>query len=126
MRPPSKNRPFYMYLSFRAPHRPNSHSLDIDPENPDEHMPYLSLGKPAEQIKQFDQFIGNIMNHLHQLDVADNTLVFFTSDNGPDQGAFNLFNRFGHLRMVSMRGKKASVYEGKIFTIFDQTLGQYF
>ena len=29
-----------------------------------------------------------------------------------EKGAFNLFNRFGHLRMVSMRGKKASVYEG--------------
>ena len=101
-----------MYMSFRAPHRPNSHSLDIDEDNPEEHMPYLSLGKPAEQLKQFDQFIGNIMRELHRLQVADNTLVFFTSDNGPDQGAFNLFNRFGHLRMTTMRGKKASVYEG--------------
>ena len=75
-----------MYLSFRAPHRPNSHSLDIDPKNPNPHMPYLSLGKPAEQLKQFDQFVGNIMKKLHDLQIADNTLIFFTSDNGPDQG----------------------------------------
>jgi len=44
--------------------------------------------------------------------VADNTLIFFTSDNGPDQGAFNMANRYGHMRMATMRGKKASVYEG--------------
>ena len=108
----NENQPFFLYLSFRAPHRPYSHDYDFDPEDPMAHMPYTALGKPGEQLGIFDSYIGKVMKSLHDLDIADNTLVFFTSDNGPDQGAFNLFNKMGHMRMVTMRGKKASVYEG--------------
>ena len=100
------NQPFFMYLSFRAPHRPSSHNLTFDPENPTEFMPHMAFGKPGEQFYQFDQFVGNVMQTLHDLDYADNTLVFFTTDNGPDQGAFNMANRWGHMRMGTMRGKK--------------------
>ena len=81
----SGNKPFFLYLSFRAPHRPNSHNLTFDASNPTEHLPHASIGKPGEQFVQFDEFIGNIMKRLHDLQVADNTLIFFTSDNGPDQ-----------------------------------------
>ena len=108
----TENQPFFLYLSFRAPHRPYSHEYDFDPEEPDAHMPYTALGKPGEQLGLFDKYIGKVMKSLHDNKIADNTLVFFTSDNGPDQGAFNLFNKMGHMRMVTMRGKKASVYEG--------------
>ena len=52
------------------------------------------------------------MKRLQDLKVADNTFIVFTSDNGPDQGGLNLLNKMGHLRMVTMRGRKASVYEG--------------
>ena len=106
------NKPFFLYLSFRAPHRPYSHNLTYDPENPTEHLPHASIGKPGEQFSVFDKYVGNVMKTLHDLEVADNTLIFFTSDNGPDQGAFQMANRFGHMRMATMRGKKASVYEG--------------
>jgi len=33
------------------------------------------------------------MKTLQDLKVADNTLIFFTSDNGPDQGMFHTYNR---------------------------------
>lgn len=105
------NQPFYLYLSFRAPHRPSSHNLTYDENNPTEHLPHASIGKPGEQLGLFDEYIGNVMKALHDLEVADNTLIFFTSDNGPDQGAFNMANRYGHMRLTAMRGKKASVYE---------------
>ena len=84
-----KNQPFFMYLSFRAPHRPSSHNLTFDENNPMEFYPHASIGKPGEQLLLFDEYIGTVMKTLHDLEVADNTLVFFTSDNGPDQG--NLF-----------------------------------
>jgi arylsulfatase A-like enzyme len=84
-----KNQPFFMYLSFRAPHRPSSHNLTFDENDPMEFYPHASIGKPGEQILLFDQYIGNVMKTLHDLEVADNTLVFFTSDNGPDQGNCN-------------------------------------
>ena len=78
-----ENLPFFMYLSFRAPHRPFSHNKTF--EEPDDHLPYRSLGKPTEQIGIFDTYVGQIMKTLQGLDIADNTLIFFTSDNGPDQ-----------------------------------------
>lgn len=108
----STNQPFFMYLSFRAPHRPYSHEYVYNPEDPDELMPYTTLGKPGEQLGLFDRQVGNVMLELKKQGVENNTLIFFTSDNGPDQGAFNIFNKLGHMRMVTMRGKKASVYEG--------------
>ena len=58
------------------------------------------------------KYSGQIMKRLQDLKVADNTFIVFTSDNGPDQGGLNLLNKMGHLRMVTMRGRKASVYEG--------------
>ena len=35
-------------------------------------------------------------------------MVIFTSDNGPDASAFEFSNKFGHLRMATLRGKKAA------------------
>ena len=107
-----ENVPFFMYLSFRAPHRPFSHNKTFDEDNPEDHLPYRSLGKPTEQIGIFDKHVGELMTTLHDLDVADNTLIFFTSDNGPDQGMFHTYNRWGHINIGMMRGKKASIYEG--------------
>ena len=70
-------------------------------EDPWDHMPYTSLGKPGEQIGIFDRYVGNVMKRLHDLDVADNTLVFFTSDNGPDQGESHSNNlRFVQLSII--------------------------
>ena len=108
-----QNQPFFMYLSWRAPHRPMSHDWEFDPKDPHDHMPYVSFSKAGEQLGIFDEYMGDVMKTLTDLDVADNTLVVFTSDNGPDQGGYlHLTNKFGHMRMGTMRGKKASVYEG--------------
>ena len=101
-----QNQPFFMYLAFRAPHAPYSHNLTA--EETANFLPYNMLGKPGEQIGLFDLYIGNIMKALHDLQVADNTIVIFTSDNGPDTSGLKLFNKYGHLRMATMRGKKAS------------------
>ena len=56
------------------------------------------------------------MKKLHDLEIAKNTIVIFTADNGPDggrnSGAFNHFNKYNHVRLGMMRGNKASIYEG--------------
>ena len=45
---PEQNKPFFMYLSYRAPHRPNSHDFVYDETNPNEMMPYLEFGKERD------------------------------------------------------------------------------
>ena len=75
-----------MYLSFRAPHAPYSHNM-TEAEIA-EFLPYSLIGKPGEQIGLLDRYIGQIMKTLHDLQIAENTLVIFTADNGPDSSSF--------------------------------------
>ena len=102
----TENKPFFMYLAFRAPHAPHSHNLTA--EELADFLPYSILGKPTEQIGLFDRYIGNIMKTLHDLNVHDNTMVMFTSDNGPDSSSFKSYGQYGHMRTASLRGKKAA------------------
>ena len=59
----NQNRPFFMYLSWRAPHRPMSHDWEFDPKKPWDHMPYVAQGKPGEQLGIFDEYIGTFSIH---------------------------------------------------------------
>ena len=109
VRSADKNKPFFMYLAFRAPHAPYSHNM-TDSEIRD-FLPYSIIGKPGEQIGLLDNYVGQIMAKLEELDVADNTFVVFTSDNGPDSSGFHMFNTMGHIRTAMLRGKKAASKE---------------
>ena len=51
------------------------------------------------------------MAKLHELKIADNTLVFLTSDNGQDSLAFSHM-RFNHFRTTTLRGLKSGNHEG--------------
>ena len=102
-------------MSFRAPHRPYSHNMTLAERS--QFMPYAIKGKSGEQIGLLDRYIGQIMKTLHDLKIAENTLVLFTSDNGPDTSAYKLFNKLGQIRMGTMRGGKHAIYEGTIVTI---------
>ena len=65
-----------------------------------------------------DNYIGQIMAKLEELKVSDNTMVVFTSDNGPDMSGFQGFNTMGHIRTVMLRGKKAaSKLQNKVFQL---------
>ncbi|MGB0774308.1 MAG: arylsulfatase [Akkermansiaceae bacterium] len=66
----------------------------------------------AAMITRMDRYIGNIIAKLKKLGVYDNTLIIFTSDNGPTNaggGGASYFNSAGDLR-----ASKGSFYEGGI------------
>lgn len=66
----------------------------------------------AAMITRLDKMVGQIMDKLEEKGLAENTVVFFTSDNGPhEEGGADpdFFNRDGLLQ-----GKKRSTYEGGI------------
>ena len=60
-----------------------------------------------EVLKEYDKQIGRFMEGLKKLGLDANTIVIFTSDNGPAPS-------FEQIRTNSMRGQKASLYEGGI------------
>ncbi|MHC4875897.1 MAG: sulfatase [Planctomycetota bacterium] len=102
------DKPFYLYMSHYAVHAP----FESDPRFA-EH--YADSGKPknaqafATLIEGMDKSLGDLLDHLDELGVADNTLVFFLGDNGSDAP-------LGHQHEVAcaapLRGKKGAHYEG--------------
>lgn len=101
-------KPFFLYMAHYAVHSP----FQSDPRFA-EH--YKDSGKPAPAqafatlIEGMDKSLGDLLDHLDALGVADNTLVFFLGDNGTDAP-------LGHQHAVAcaapLRGKKGSHYEG--------------
>jgi arylsulfatase A-like enzyme len=102
------NEPFFLYLAHYAVHAP----FQSDPRFADH---YKDSGKPAPAqafatlIEGMDKSLGDILDHLDALGVAENTLVFFLGDNGSDAP-------LGHEHEVAcaapLRGRKGSHYEG--------------
>jgi arylsulfatase A-like enzyme len=108
--------PFFIYLAFTIPHA-NNEAKNKGMEVPDlgefasEDWPDQEKAKAA-MITRLDRDVGRLMALLKKLGIDDNTLVFFTSDNGPHRegGADpDFFDSNGPLR-----GIKRDLYEGGI------------
>ena len=103
-----QDKPFYLYFAQYAVHSPHQ----SDPRFADH---YKDSGKPpqaqnfATLIEGMDKSLGDMLDQLEALGVADNTLVIFLGDNGSDAP-------LGHEHAVAcaapLRGKKGSHYEG--------------
>ena len=76
------------------------------------------MGEYGDFVMQTDHVVGEVLNALKRTGVADNTLVIFTSDNGPevtgevDPGAYDRLKEFGHASMGTLRGAKRDAWEG--------------
>lgn len=101
-------KPFFLHFAHYAVHAP----FESDPRFA---AHYTGSGKPpaaqafATLIEGMDQSLGDLLDHLDALGVAENTLVFFLGDNGTDAP-------LGHEHAVAcaapLRGRKGSHYEG--------------
>ncbi|WP_209330767.1 arylsulfatase [Lunatimonas salinarum] len=102
----NKDTPFFAYISTNAPHGP----LNVPKEYIDLYKDYCEEELP-ERFKRFYGMITNIDDNfkrleqkLQELELTDNTILIFTTDNGT-AGGNRIFD-------AGMRGAKASVYEG--------------
>ncbi|MGB5076108.1 MAG: sulfatase-like hydrolase/transferase, partial [Sphingorhabdus sp.] len=102
----NKNRPFFMYLAYNAPHTPlQALKSDYDalPQIKDHTQRVYGA-----MIRQLDRRIGDVMKKLKDSGLDDNTLVIFTSDNG---GAWYTGITDHNL---PYRGYKGTFFEGGI------------
>ena len=121
----NKDKPFYAMLTYTLPHAelnlPHD-SIYRMYENAFEEVPYDGkMGyhpseKPyasfAAMVTRLDKYVGDVMAELKELGLDKNTIVIFTSDNGPHrEGGANpdYFKSYGPLK-----GVKRDVYEGGI------------
>lgn len=110
----NKDKPFFLFFA--------SHDLHV-PRMPHERFQgKTKLGFRADAIIQLDWCVGELMKTLDRLNLAENTLVVFCSDNGPvmDDGYkdFALEKLGDHRAAGPYSGGKYSVYEGGTRTPF--------
>jgi len=116
----NKDKAFFLYLALTIPHANNrggDNGMDIGMEVPDlgiyadKDWPFAEKGKAA-MITRMDKDIGRVLQLCRNLGIAENTLVIFTSDNGPHKegGAQPEFSNSNG----PLRGIKRDLYEGGI------------
>jgi arylsulfatase len=92
----SKDKPFFLYLATAMPHIPLAASERFRGKSP--------LGPYGDAVEETDWSIGEVMRALSDNGLDDNTLVLFTSDNGPwYQGSAG-----------RLRGRKGETWEGGV------------
>lgn len=100
----SKDKPCFINLwpdDVHTPFVPNP--VDMATNNNDWEKPKAF----RNVLEEFDKQIGRLVEGLKSLDVDKNTIIIFTSDNGPDPS-------YGVERTKGLRGKKGTLYEGGI------------
>ncbi len=110
----NKDEPFFLFFA--------SHDLHV-PRIPHERFQGATpLGFRADSIVQLDWCVGELMKTLDRLDITDDTLIIFCSDNGPvmDDGYADeaLEKLKDHRAAGPFTGGKYSVYEGGTRTPF--------
>lgn len=106
-----QREPFFLQLAYNAPHFPLEAPDDLARKYVE--MGYsLGVSLIYAMIEVMDAGIGRIAEKLDDLGIADNTILIFTSDNGP---AFGSWNGFSQTRYnYGFNGSKGNTYEGGI------------
>jgi len=96
--------PFFLYFPWTSPHAP------IVPT--EEWKGRSAAGPYGDFVAQSDATLGRVLEALEAAGVADDTLVIFTSDNGPEHYAYPRVRNTGHRSMGPLRGLKRDIWEG--------------
>ena len=103
-------KPFFLYLPLTSPHFPVVPAPEFKGKS--------GAGEFGDFVVQTDWTVGQVLDALKRNGVADNTLVIFTSDNGPEitgevnPGAYDRVKQYQHYSMGPLRGAKRDTWEG--------------
>lgn len=109
----NKDKPFFVYLPYYAVHIPLQAKEELIKKYKDIQDPRGEQKNPiyAAMIESLDQNVGKLMQKLNELKLSENTVIFFTSDNGgvtvPEGGITPTSN-------APLRAGKGYLYEGGI------------
>jgi arylsulfatase A len=101
----AKNKePFFLYFAFPSPHAPIIPNDKFDGKS--------QAGAYGDFVYETDDACGQILRALDESGQADNTIVIFTADNGPEKYAYARDVTFDHWSSRPFRGLKRDTYEG--------------
>ena len=90
----NQDEPFFLYLAHKDPHLPFFPSKGFKGKS--------KAGAYGDAVEEFDHSVGEVLNHLDELGLSENTIVIVTSDNGP----------WFEGNPCGLRGRKGQVFEG--------------
>ena len=96
--------PFFLHYLTHAPHTP------IVPA--DQFIGSSQAGLYGDFVVNLDYSLGRLMEVLDECEMTNDTLLVFTSDNGPENTAYARITNSDHLSMGPLRGLKRDLYEG--------------
>ncbi len=96
-------RPFFLYLPLAAPHTPWMPK--------DAYRDQSGAGEYGDFVQMVDAEVGRFLKQLDKNGVFENTIVIFTSDNGP-YWTPEFIDRFDHHAAAHFRGMKGDAWDG--------------
>lgn len=99
----SSEQPFFLYMALPAPHTPWLPLEAFEGKS--------QAGMYGDFTYQVDQSIGQVLDYLEEAGIEEETLVFFSSDNGPVWFAEDV-EKYGHSSVGALAGMKGDAYEG--------------
>lgn len=99
-----KDTPFYLHMTLNSPHLPHVPHPDFAGKNK------ASYGAYADFLEETDYRVGEVLDKLEEHGILNNTLLIYTSDNGPE--GKSKFVNTGLDSTANYKGDKRSLYEG--------------
>lgn len=97
-------QPFFLYFALPSPHAPIIPNEEFDGSS--------EAGAYGDFVFQTDWVVGQVLSAIKTRRLEDNTLVIFSSDNGPEAYAWKRAEDHEHFSMGDFRGLKRDVWEG--------------
>ena len=99
-----QKKPFFLYFAFPSPHAPIVPNKQFHGKS--------KAGAYGDFVFETDWCCGQLLDALKKNGLEENTIVVFTSDNGPERYAYARDAKFKHWSAAPFRGLKRDIYEG--------------
>ena len=99
-----EKKPFFLYFAFPSPHAPIIPNDQFDGKS--------KAGPYGDFVYETDDACGQLIQALEESGQAENTIVVFTADNGPEKYAYARDEKYVHWSSHPLRGLKRDIYEG--------------
>lgn len=97
-------KPFFLYLPFTSPHYPVAPRPEFWGQG--------EAGGYGEFMVETDHYVGRVLDFLENSGLDENTMVIFSSDNGPERSWEQRIEEFDHDSSGIYKEGKRSIYEG--------------
>ncbi|MBI5690112.1 MAG: arylsulfatase [Verrucomicrobia bacterium] len=97
-------RPFFLYLALNSPHLPHCAAPEFAGRS--------QVGAYGDFMLETDFRVGQVLAALDHHGLTRDTLVFQSSDNGPENGYAERARAYGHASNGELKGGKRDIYEG--------------